>query len=535
MKYCIANYFLDTLLGEGIMKPPSPDTVRLELPLIGLIGVVSLCWGLSINGGFQGYDDLHYFQAAQNWLHNGPSLPTDHWGGRLPYVLLLVISIKLFGVNLAALVVVNSLLLLIIIGTSWWIARLKFDSRSALFAALLAAATPLFFRSPQTFYPEALEVALFGLELGLVIVAMRSPTARRAPAILVGAGLLGGIALVLRATSAVVPIALAFFILLEVGRRPRSTLILISSLAAGYVLPLLAEALYYYLSVGQPFYRYAVDSKDGVVNAEMVGENIITRDALLNLRLAKLWSVWAPAVVRIHWTVNHLVNLFVTPSLFLTPYFGLAGIICAFRYEKTRNFAIFALILLGLQYVLFTFVFVLSPTPRYYATTVLLFCIVGGFFLSKLSFSILRFGLLTVQVMIAAMVGLTQINPQVVVEALVSSSKKVSPIYISSQTAEAAYLALMRDHNLAEGVRVGFPPIDGFTLIGWDGWPRDTLKRTCNDGRLQWKVIDMSSHPSVPWQFMNANFPRLASALPDRIASYLRRDVESTALAQRRC
>jgi 4-amino-4-deoxy-L-arabinose transferase-like glycosyltransferase len=535
MKYCTTSCFLDTSLGEGIMKPPSPDTVRLELPLIGLIGAVSLCWGLSINGGFQGYDDLHYVQAAQNWLHNGPSLPTDHWSGRLPYVLLLVISIKLFGVNSAALVAVNSLLLLIIIGTSWWIARLKFDSRSALFAAILAGATPLFFRLPQTFYPEALEVALFGLELGLVIIAMRSSTARRAAAILVGAGLLGGIALVLRATSAVVPIALACFILLEVGRRPQSALILISSLAAGYVLPLLAEALYYYLLVGQPFYRYAVDSKDGVVNAEMVGENIITRDALLNLRLAKLWSVWAPAVVRIHWTVNHLVNLFVTPSLLLTPYFGLAGIICAFRYEKARNFAIFAFILLGLQYILFTFVFVLSPTPRYYATSVLLFCIVGGFLLSKLSFSILGFGLLTIQVMIAAMVGLTQISPRVVVEALESSSQKVSPIYISSQIADAAYLALMRDRRLAESVRVGFPPIDGFSLIGWDGWPRDTLKHTCKDGSLQWKVVDTTSNPSVLWRVINANFPRLSSALPDRIASYLRRDAESTALAQRRC
>jgi hypothetical protein len=227
--------------------------------------------------------------------------------------------------------------------------------------------------------------------------------------------------------------------------------------------------------------------------------------------------------------------LFVTPSLLLTPYFGLAGIICALRYEKARNFAIFAFILLGLQYILFTFVFVLSPTPRYYATSVLLFCIVGGFFLSKVSFSILRFGLLTIQVMIAAMVGLTQISPRVVVEALESSSQKVSPIYISSQIADAAYLALMRDRRLAESVRVGFPPIDGFTLIGWDGWARDTLKHTCEDGALQWKVVDTTSNPSVLWRVINANFPRLALALPDRIASYLRRDAESTALAQRRC
>jgi 4-amino-4-deoxy-L-arabinose transferase-like glycosyltransferase len=151
----------------------------LEFCLVGLIGVVSLCWGLALNGGFQGYDDLHYLQAAQNWLQNGPSLPTEHWAGRLPFVLLLVVGMKLFGVNSSALIVVNSLLLLIVIGTTWWIARLKFDSRSAIFAALLAGATPLFFRLPQTFYPEALEVALFGLEFGLVIIALRSPSSAK--------------------------------------------------------------------------------------------------------------------------------------------------------------------------------------------------------------------------------------------------------------------------------------------------------------------------------------------------------------------
>src|SRR5260370_42347763 len=108
------------------MKPPSPEAIRLEFCLVGLIGVVSLCWGLALNGGFQGYDDLHYVQAAQNWLQNGPSLPTEHWSGRLPFVLLLVVSMKLLGVNSAALIVVNSLLLLIVIGTAWLIARLKF-------------------------------------------------------------------------------------------------------------------------------------------------------------------------------------------------------------------------------------------------------------------------------------------------------------------------------------------------------------------------------------------------------------------------
>jgi 4-amino-4-deoxy-L-arabinose transferase-like glycosyltransferase len=518
---------------DGHLKPPSPEAVRLEFCLVGLIGVVSLCWGLALNGGFQGYDDLHYVQAAQNWLQNGPSLPTEHWAGRLPFVLLLVVSMKLFGVNSAALIVVNSLLLLIVIGTTWWIARLKFDSRSAIFAALLAGATPLFFRLPQTFYPEALEVALFGLEFGLVIIALRSPSLQRATAILVGAGLLGGVALILRATSAVIPIALALFIFLEV-KRLRTALALILPLAGGYLAPLVAEASYYYFMTGDPLYRYVVDSKDGVVNAEMVGETVITRDALFNLHLAKLWSTWAPAVVKIHWTVNHLVNLFCTPSLLLTPYFGLAGAISALRSEKVKNFALLAIFMLGLQYILFTFIFVLSPTPRYYATSVLLFCILGGGFLSKVSF-LARNALLFTQLLIAGMVGLTQISPQSVVNALVIYREKVSPVYISSAIADAAYLAFVRDHSLAESVRVGFPPIDGFTLIGWDGWPRGSLNHVCENGMLQWKVVDTTSNPSVVWRVMNANFPRLAAALPDRIASYIRRDPENAALAQRRC
>jgi hypothetical protein len=139
------------------------------------------------------------------------------------------------------------------------------------------------------------------------------------------------------------------------------------------------------------------------------------------------------------------------------------------------------------------------------------------------------------QVGIAGIIGLTQISPQAVVKALVINSQEVSPIYISSQTADAAYLALARDRRLANVVRVGFPPIGGVALIGWDGGPQDTLKRTCDDGTLQWNVRDSRSNPSILWRVINAISPNAASALPDRIVSYLRRDVENAVLAQRRC
>jgi 4-amino-4-deoxy-L-arabinose transferase-like glycosyltransferase len=522
-------------LREGNVKPRFSDYTKLELRLVGLVALVSLCWALAIGGGFQGWDDLHYVQAAQNWLHNGPTLPTDHWSGRLPYVLLLASGMMAFGVNSAALVVPNSLLFLIVICSCGWIAWLKFGPRSAVFAALLAAATPLFFRFPQTFYPEALETALCALAIALVIIAIRSPTSGRAIAILLGAGLVGGTALVLRATSAVVPLALALFILLEVGRRPQSALIFICSLAIGYIVPLLAETGYYYLLTGEPFYRYAIDGKAVVVVADMIGDNFTGREALFNVRLARLWSNWAPSVLKIHWTVNHLVNLFATPSLLLTPYFGLAGIISGLRSENARNFALFALFMLSLQYLLYTFVFVLSPTPRYYTTSILLFCVLGGRFLSRLSSPILPSGLLTIQVAIACIVGLTQISPYAVIKALVVDSRELSPIYVSSQTADAAYLALAHDRRLAAAIRVGFPPIGGLALIGWDGWPPDTLKRKCDDGTSQWNVMEMTTNPSIPWRIINAVYPNASSALPDRFVNYLRRDVENTVLGQRRC
>ncbi len=400
---------------------------------------------------------------------------------------------------------------------------------------LLVAATPLFFRFPQTFYPEALETALFGLETGLVIIAIRSPTVGRGIVILLGAGLFGGIGLVLRATSAVVPLVLAFFIFCEVGRRPKSALIFISSLAAGYAIPLLAEGLYYYILTGDPIYRYIVDSKDGFVSEEMVGKNFTGRDALFDFDLARRWDRWAPSVFRVHWTVNHLVNLFSTPSLLLTPYLGLVGMIFALRSKQTRSFALFALFLLALQYATYTFVFSLSPTPRYYSTSVFLFCIFGGLLLANLTSSIQRSGLLSIQVGIALLVGLTQISPEHIVKTLVIDGKKLSPLYVSSRTAAAAYLILERDASLGESVRVGFPPIGGLALIGWDGWPPDTLKRTCDDGTPRWGVIETSTHPSVPWRVISSLYPNAASALPDRIGSYLRRDAENTALAQRRC
>jgi hypothetical protein len=517
------------------VKPPISDTIRLEVPVVGVIALGSLCWGLTFGGGFQGWDDLHYVLAVQNWLHNGLSIPADHWSGRLPYVLLLSLGMMLFGFNLTALVVTNSLLFLIVILTLWWIAKLQFGPRCAVFAIILAATTPLFIRFPETFYPEALETALFGFELVLVLIAIRSPTAVRGAAILLGAGIIGGTALVLRATSAVLPLALALFILLELGRHPRSAFILICSLAGGYLIPLVGEGLYYYALTGEPFYRYMIDSSDGVVNDEMVGETISGRNALLNFHLAQLWSRWAPAIFNLHWTVNHLVNLFTSPSLLLTPYFGLVGTIYGLWCARTRNFALFTLSLFWLQYTLYTFFFVLSPTPRYYAMSVFLFCIFGGLLLSKLSLSILRIGFLSVQAGCAVMIGLTQIGPQAVVNALVIDSQRISPIYISSKTASAAYLDLAHDSRLSDSVRVGFPPIGGFVLIGWDGWPRETLKRTCDDGAPQWNVVETRTNPSIPWEIINSLYPHLALALPDRIVSYLRRDVENTTLAQRHC
>jgi 4-amino-4-deoxy-L-arabinose transferase-like glycosyltransferase len=517
------------------MTPQSADTFKLEFPLVGLVALASLCWGITFGGGFQGWDDLHYVETAQNWLHNGPSLPTDHWSGRLPYVLLLTASMMFFGFSTIALIVPNSILFLIVIATSWWIARLKFGPRGGMFSALLAATTPLFFRFPETFYPEALETSLCGIGIILVILALRETTTGKGSAILFGAGLVGGVALVLRATSAVVPLALALFILLEVGHRRRAAFILICSLAAGYIVPLLAECIYYYYLTGEPFYRYILDSNDNFASSEMVGEDVIGKDVLFNFRIAKLLNNWAPSTFKTHWSVSHLVNLFTTPALLLTPYFGLIGMVVGLRRERTRSFALLALFMLSFQYLIYTFIFILTPTPRYYAVSVLLFCVFGGLFFSTLSLSTFRRGLLGIQIGIAVMVGLTQIGPQTLVQALVTSSEKVSPIYISSKTAEASYIALARDRRFAEAVRVGFPPIGGTTLIGWDGWPQDTLARLCDDGTPQWNVLEMSTNPSIPWRFINSLYPKAAVALPGRIVSYLRRDVENTILAERRC
>jgi hypothetical protein len=227
--------------------------------------------------------------------------------------------------------------------------------------------------------------------------------------------------------------------------------------------------------------------------------------------------------------------VFSTPSLLLTPYFGLAGVIVGLRFERSRNFALFTLFLFGFQYVLYTFVFVLSPTPRYYSISVLLFCIFGGLFLSELSSSILRSSLLVIQLVAAGMIGLTQIGPQTIVKALAIDSQKTAPIYVTPQTADAAYLDLARDHDLFESVRLGFPPVGGLALIGWDGWPRDTWKTICEDGTPQWNVIETSTNPSLPWRVINAIYPNASSALPERITSYLRRDVENAVLVQRRC
>lgn len=75
-----------------------------------LLIVASVCMSLALPTGFAGWDDLHYLQAARRWIAEGAHVPANHWATRLPYVLAIAPSLRLFGLSVFALTVPNTIL-----------------------------------------------------------------------------------------------------------------------------------------------------------------------------------------------------------------------------------------------------------------------------------------------------------------------------------------------------------------------------------------------------------------------------------------
>lgn len=508
-----------------------------------LFGIAAAASIILFPVGFQGWDDLEYLVAAERWLREGAHAGANHWANRVPYVLSFAAAFRLLGTSEAALVALHTLLFAAVALTAWGLARIAFAAadhgrRAPLCALAVTLGTPLLFRFPTTFYPEALEIALAGLCLLLVL---SRPLGKRRAARLVLAGLLGGMAVLVRQTAIALPLALGPLMLAELGAPLRTRIRDVAWLALGFVLAQAAETAFHLLLTGDPLYRFHTDARHVEIPSTHMADGVYQGGGgiLFNWQLASRWQV--PSMFSVHWSLTPLLRLMTSPGLLLTPWLALAGGVLAWRAGgAARRFALLAGLVLGLHYLLNTFVLVIAPNTRYFGLALLLLCPLAGYTLAALPWRVAVAAIFVLFVVPTLAVGMLQPRPGSAVEGL----ERLLPlagaeiVHLPPGIANAATLRLRNDPVLAARTALVPVPPGGLTVGGRFGWPEgwsegEGPEIRCPDGGAGLERLATATPASPVWATIEA--AGLALLVPTRLVPTLRLDGEALHLLRRRC
>lgn len=463
-----------------------------------LLGLLALGTSLLLPVGFAGWDDLHYLEAARRWLSEGVNLPADHWATRLPYVLAMAGSLRVFGVSVLALTVLNAVLFAVLLILVWRIATVGFDRATALATLVVVVATPLFFRMPTTFYPEVMEVVFAAGATLLTLHALRDGGGNRRLVAWLGAGLAAGFGILVRQTALVMPIALVVLITLTERARdepgwPMRVVGAVVPLGLGTTLPVAVETLFYLRLTGNPLERLRIDSRHVLIPSAHLRNGTFTGGSpLFNWTLASRWDV--PGLVHVHWTIDPVLRLFVAPPLLLTPWLCLAGgLLAATRPGWPRRYAGFAATVFVAQYLLNTFVLVIAPDTRYFSIAIALAAPLAGLLLVQLGRTT---RMLAAVALIAGCVVLMALapSPAHLVPRLARFATQGEPLHVSPELMDAA--TIMRVNHPALDARLILSrrrdqiPVGALSTGEAYGWEANPGAGTCADGRPQWQQVD---------------------------------------------
>lgn len=528
--------------GSGAAAPRHAGDTSDRRARLGLLLVpFAAAAGLSVllfPVGFQGWDDLEYLRAAERWLREGAHAGANHWANRLPYVLAFAGAFRLFGVSEAALVALHTALFAAVALVAWGLARAAFGTdrrgeRAALLSLGVTLATPLFFRFPTTYYPEALEIALAGLCL-LLVLSCGDPEMR--PGRLVLAGMLGGLAVLVRQTAIALPLALGPLMLADAARPMPARVRAVAWLALGFVLVQAAEIAFHLLLTGDPLHRLHVDARHVEIPSTHMAGGVFRGGGgvLFNWDLAGRWQI--PSVVQLHWSLMPLVRLMTSPGLLLTPWLALAGGVLAWRAGgAARRFALVAGLVLLLHYLLNTFVLVIAPNTRYLGLTLLLLCPLAGYALAALPPRAAVACLAVLLVAPTLLIGSVQPRPSSQVEGLneFAPAARGEAIHLPPPVAAAAALHLRGDPGLAARTSLEPAPVGGLAVGGRYAWPEGAPDGRCPDGGLAWDRVATATPRSPAWAAIRA--AGLAPLVPARLAPVLSREQDALHLLRRRC
>ena len=332
--------------------------------------------------GFAGWDDWHYFQAAQRWIADGPHVPTDHWAARLPHVLLLAATMQVSG-NELWLLLPGLAMFAAVLWCGSRLAGMAMGSETAIVAAGMLAFTPLLFRQASSFYPEGMEVACSAVAILLAFKAAQDAAEGRPEQTtqLLCAGAIGGLAVLVRQTALAVPAALALFLLIKQRSDPQRALISVATFGLGGALVVGCELAFYAYLTGDPLHRFVIDKRTLTLPSVHLKGGVFLELPLFNWKLAALWEV--PELFNVHWTINPVLNLLFSPQVLFVPWLALGGLAMARRGpQPLRDLAFLTILILALQYFSFTYALALPPNIRYYSVSVFMLCLMAGAFVA---------------------------------------------------------------------------------------------------------------------------------------------------------
>ncbi|TDH59772.1 hypothetical protein E2C06_25610 [Dankookia rubra] len=348
----------------------SVERIALALVLLFFLGAI-LVSGMN---GYQGSDDARYIAGAEAWLAEGVHVARNHWETRLPYVLLIAAT----GTTATGVLALHITLGIALILMSWRLSRPVIGPRAAVaFAAVLAMAA-FTQQIAGRLQIEVLELLLAGAAFWLV----RQRIGGAGLAQLVIAGLLLGLAIVTRQTSAAVALGLGLALLLS---RRLADACLLAAVAA---LPLVAEAAFYWAMTGDPLARLRIDMGHVLVEGQPLPGGVSTMgNPLFNLALGAAWQNTTLGILHIHWSVDAFLRVVTYPTGLLTwvpalvllafPRFTFAGQQPGLRRD--------VLIMMACVYVVVVFVLTLAPEPRYFSMATYLAAMVLALGLTRLA------------------------------------------------------------------------------------------------------------------------------------------------------
>jgi len=333
----------------GLELPPASAWL---LPVIALLALTFVN-PIGYMGG--GGDDWHYLQGARCAVREGLCLPQTHWEARLPLVLPMSLAMRLLGENAASVQLVPLLYALAGLVLFSLNVRRLFGTTAAAIAGAVLAATPAISMHALQPMVDAVEFAwcMAALLAGQLALERRS----RSIAALAGACL--AVAIFSRTTS-IVMLPICGLIWLQLPRDARQ---LALPFCAGMAAVFAAEAAAYWITAGDPLYSWRLMLRHArIPSTELAPWVDTTKSPLLN---PDFIAGWRPSMgIRVHWSIDPVLNLLADPKCGLT-LAGALGLAIVYR-DVWRTDRLLRLVsgYTALHFVVLTYVLAVDPKPR---------------------------------------------------------------------------------------------------------------------------------------------------------------------------